>query len=256
MRRLLLALALLIPFTAHADPLFGKDMAGDIELPPPWGVGFDFFTMDQDYGIEDLSFRLDGVILPDPSQVSVKNEIQHFDFKADVWLFPFLNVFALVGHVQNDTVVDLSGAEIIGGGQLPLVIPFDSDGTVLGVGGTLVYGTPNWFTSLTGAYTDVDLSGDFDSSTRSISLQPRVGLIRGGWVFWTGAMYLDIEEKHQGIVDIPGIGSLPFSVTLANQDEWNAAVGTRYFFSPRASLSLELGFGSRDHTLFNYNFRF
>ncbi len=256
MRRILLALILLLPVSAAADPIWGKDMLGDNEFPPPWGVGFDFFTMDQDYAIEELSFSLPGVILPDPSQVNVGNEVQHFDIKGDVWLFPFLNVFGVLGHVENDTLVDLSGAEIIGGGSIPLKIPFSSDGTVLGLGATLVYGTPNWFASLTGTYTDVDLSGDFDSSTKSKTLQPRLGLIRGGWAFWVGGMYLDIEEKHSGIVSIPGLGSVPFSVTLGAGDDWNTAVGTRYFFSPRSSLSLELGFGGRDHTLFNYNFRF
>jgi hypothetical protein len=69
-------------------------------------------------------------------------------------------------------------------------------------------------------------------------------------------MYLDIEEKHSGSIVLPGLGSIPFSVVLESKDEWNQAVGVSHRFSDRASLSFELGFGDRDHTLFNYTIRF
>ena len=58
MRKLLIALALLVPVSATAESAlpFMKDMAGDRDLPRPWGIGFDFFTMDQDYRINELEF--------------------------------------------------------------------------------------------------------------------------------------------------------------------------------------------------------
>lgn len=261
MHRLLLALALLLPLGANAESSlpFKKDLAGDRELPPPWGIGFDFFTMDQDYGIDALRFTLPGVILPDPSDVAVTNEVQHFDFKADVWLLPFLNVFALVGHVESDTVVDLSKAEIIG---LPISLgnlAIKTDGTVLGGGLTLAFGGDNWFGSLTTTYTDTDLGGDFDSSAETWTVQPRVGLIRGQWLVWLGGMYLDVEETHSGTIFLPGLeqlGPVEFDVVLSTQDEWNTAVGVSHHFSKRSSLSFEVGFGDRTHTLFNFNYRF
>ena len=39
-------------------------------------------------------------------------------------------------------------------------------------------------------------------------------------------------------------------------DAWNYAVGLGHVFSPQATLYLELGFGDRDHTLFNFTYRF
>jgi hypothetical protein len=258
MRGLILVLAVLLPLSSSADSAlpFMKDLAGDTELPRPWGIGIDFYTMDQDYDIQDLQFILPGISIGDPSQIKVTNEVQHFDIQADAWLLPFLNVFGIIGRVNIDTLVDFSQAEITG---LPFnlgTLPVSFDGTVYGLGFTLVYGTENWFTSVTTTFTDTSTSGDLESSVESLSIQPRVGLLRGSWRFWAGGMYLDTDEKHSGIFELPFIGPVPFSVDLATRDNWNYTGGVGYVFSDRANLSLELGFGSRTHTLFNFNVRF
>jgi hypothetical protein len=260
MRALILLLTLMLPLSCWADSAlpFMKDLAGDAELPRPWGIGLDFFTMDQDYDIKSLDFALPGVIVGDPSQIDVTNKVQHFDIKGDVWLLPFLNVFGIVGRVDVDTVVDLSDAGITGlppGISLP---PIDVlfDGTVYGLGFTLVYGTENWFTSLTSTWTSTSTSGDFNSTVDSFTTQPRIGLIRNGWRFWVGGMYLDTDEKHTGVFDLAFIGPIPFAVELTTKDRWNYTAGVGYVFSDRADLSFEYGFGNRTHTLFNMNYRF
>ena len=258
MRILILVLAVLLPISSLADSAlpFMKDLAGDTELPRPWGISLDFYTMDQDYDIKDLQFVLPGLSLGDPSQVDVTNEVVHFDLQADVWLLPFLNVFGLIGKVDTDTVVDLSNVDIIG---LPFPlnsIPVSFDGTVYGLGFTLVYGTENWFASATTTFTKTETSGTLDSSVDSLSIQPRIGLIKTNWRFWLGGMYLDVDEKHSGVFELPVIGDVPFAVELATRDSWNYAVGAGYVFSDRANLSFEYGFGNREHTLFNFNFRF
>jgi long-subunit fatty acid transport protein len=69
-------------------------------------------------------------------------------------------------------------------------------------------------------------------------------------------MYLKTDETHSGDFELPYIGPVPFKVELETQDHWNYAVGAGYDFNKRANLSLELGFGSRTHTLFNFNVRF
>jgi len=258
MRSLVILLALLLPLSSSADSTlpFLKDLAGDTELPRPWGIGIDFYTMDQDYDIQDLQFIIPGVSLGDPSQIKVTNDVVHFDIQADAWLLPFLNVFAVVGHVNIDTMVDFSQAEIVG---LPFALgtlPVSFSGLVYGGGFTLAYGNENWFTSVTTSYTKTDTSGDLDSSVKSLSVQPRIGLLRNDWRFWVGGMYLDTDETHSGMFELPYLGAVPFSVELATKDNWNYTVGTGYVFNDRANLSLEVGFGSRTHTLFNFNVRF
>ncbi len=260
MHRLILTLVLaaFMPMASQADSSlpFLKHLAGDNQLPRAWGIGLDYYTMDQDYMVESLKFELPGVSLGDPSLIDVTNSIDYYDFKADVWLFPFLNLFGTVGKVDGDTLVDLSNVPIVG---LPFplgVLPVSYDGTVYGVGFTLVYGAENWFTSATTTWTRSDLKGDFKSSVDSLSIQPRVGFIRGSWLGWVGAMYLDIDENHKGNFNLPIIGPVPFEVGLASADKWNFALGTAYFFSDQANMTIEFGFGKRDYTLVNVNYRF
>ena len=260
MRRLILLLAALIPLSSAADSSlpFMKDLAGDRDLPRPWGIGFDFYTMDQDYDIKSLSFELPGVSIGDPSQIDVTNEVRHYDLKADAWILPFLNVFGLVGRVNIDTLVDFSQADIQGlpGGVSLPPIPVSFNGTVWGGGFTLAYGTEKWFTSVTTVWTKTSTSGDLDSKVTSTVVQPRIGLLRSGWRFWVGGMYLDTDEKHSGIFDLPVLGPVPFEVELESSDNWNYTVGAGYELSDRVNLSLEAGFGDRQHSLFNFNVRF
>lgn len=258
MRGLIILLAAIFPLSSLADSAlpFMKDLAGDTELPRPWGIGIDFFTMDQDYDIIDLQFSLPGVVVGDPSQIKVTNKVMHFDLKADVWLFPFMNVFGVVGKVDIDTDVDFSQAEISG---LPFslgTLPVSFDGTVYGLGFTLVYGTENWFTAVTTTYTETNTSGSLKSSVESVSVQPRIGLLRENWRFWVGGMYLETDEKHSGIFELPVIGDVPFAVELQTKDNWNYTGGVGYVFSDRANLNFEVGFGNRSHTLFTFNVRF
>ena len=258
MRSLILLLAALIPLSSMADSglPFMKDLAGDRELPRPWGIGVDFYTMDQNYDIKSLTFALPGVSLGDPSQIKVTNEVQHFDFQGDAWILPFLNVFGVVGKVQIDTVVDFSQVEITG---LPISLgklPVSFDGTVYGGGFTLAYGAEKWFTSVTTTFTKTNTSGDLDSTVKSTSVQPRIGLLKDSWRFWVGGMYLKTDEKHSGSFDLPYLGPVPFAVELETRDKWNYVVGVGYAFTDRAALRLEYGFGARNHTLFNFHVRF
>lgn len=259
MRSLLLTLALLMPLSVTAEsrlPFLKDKVPDDVELPRPWGIGLDFYTMDQTYDIDYLQFDLPGVSLDDPSLLDVTNDVQHFDLKIDAWLLPFLNVFAVIGHLESETVIDLSKAPVQG---LPFPLgklPVNTDGTVVGLGFTLAYGNDNWFTSLTGTRTETDLSGNFDSSVDSTTLQPRIGLVRGPWQYWVGGLYIDTEESHTGTVQLPVLGAVPFDVVLGNSADWNTALGVRHAFSEHADVTFEVGFGDRDHTLFNFTYRF
>lgn len=263
MRQLLLALLLLLPLTTTAEesgsgPLFMKHLVDEGNFFEPWGVGVDYFTMDQDYSIQSLEFDIPGIGDIDPSLVQVSNKLQHYDVKLDVWLTPFLNVFGLLGQVDADTLVDLSNVPIPG---LPFqlgTLPVSYDGTVYGLGVNFIYGTDRWFAALNNTWTNTSLNGDFDSSVKSFTIQPRLGLIVNKWTMWVGGMWLDTTEKHSGTIDlpVPGWPPVPFAVELETSEQWNYAVGVGHVFSPKATIFLEYGFGDRTHTLFNFTYRF
>jgi hypothetical protein len=263
MHRFLIALLLLTPLAAPAQessggPLFMKDMLQGREFFETWGVGADYFTMKQDYKIQSLQFELPGVGIDDPSLIGVTNELDHYDVKFDVWVTPFLNVFGLLGQVDAKTYVDLSKVPVSG---LPVslgTLPVAYDGTVYGAGFSLLYGTDRWFAALTNTWTDASLSGDFDSSVKTFSAQPRLGVVFNRSTVWLGAMYLDTEESHAGTIGlpIPGIPPVPFSVELESMEAWNYTVGIGHVFSPKALFTIEVGFGDRNHTLANFTYRF
>jgi len=245
---------------SNSGPLFMKDMLGGKEFFDPWGVGIDFFTMKQDYAIKSLSFDLPGLEVDDFSLIDVSNEVQNYDLKLDVWITPFLNVFALAGRVDADTMVNLSAIPIDAAGNNLGTQIVSYDGTVYGGGFNLMYGGEHWFVALNNTWTGTKLSGNFDSSVSAYTAQPRIGLIKDKWTVYLGGMYLDTSEKHSGTIELafPGTAPIPvpFSVELESLDHWNYTVGVIHVFSPRAHLLLELGFGDRDHTLFNFTYRF
>jgi len=260
MKRMALGMGLLalLAGSAHADSVlpFGKSWAEGHKLPKPYGVGFDLFTMNQDYRIKSLQFDLPGAIA-DPNLIRVSNALNHVDIKADAWIFPFLNVFGVVGKVHARTPVSLGAVTIpnVPAGVLnELVIRYS--GEVYGGGVTLAYGGEHWFTSVTGTYADTSLSGDFSSSVVSKSWQPRIGLVQGDWAIWAGGIFLDVQEDHAGTIQLPILGGVPFAVELENSDRNSAAFGVKYTMADSLDVSLEIGDASRKTTLMNLTWRF
>ena len=232
---------------------FWKGLAKDRELPPPWGISLDFFAMDQPYIIDQLSFDAPGIVLASTDAIKVDNEITYFDVNVDAWLLPFLNVFAVLGTLDGETLVDLSGLGL----PIPLTtITVNYDGLVYGGGATLAAGGKTWFVSLTSTFTKTNLSGDFSSKVKSFTLQPRVGYHSPRFEAFAGAMRLDAEESHQGAIEIPFLGFIDFEVVLAEKEAWNANAGLKYNVSRHWSLLGEGGFGDRKTWLATLNYRF
>ena len=287
-KHILVAVLLLAPFSAHADALFGNDMAGDAKLPRTWGVGIDYFAMDQPYSLDSLNIvdtvdaggfsvpiDLQAILVPDPSILPIENDIRHNDIKLDVWLLPFLNVFGIYGRIDGETQIDLG---VLG---LPLppqtnTLTVDYDGDVFGGGIVLAVGGERWFASVTGTFTDTNLSGDFNSSVEATTVQPRVGLRFGDHTeFWIGGYILDAEEKHSGVIDLDlgllatqpipiGGGQtvfldgqdVAFDVDLSQGKDSNVSFGTHMMFNDAWEATIEIGTGSRATALANITYRF
>jgi len=264
--RYLLALpALMLPCWAQADALFGNDLAGDRKLPRTWGIGADYFNMTQPYQLDSLSLALPPLeaLIPDPSVLPIDNEIRHTDFKVDVWVTPFLNVFGIYGRIDGETTIDLG---VLG---LPLppatnALTIDYDGNVKGGGIVLAVGGDRWFASVTGTFIETSLSGDFDSTVEATTIQPRLGLRFGDHTeFWVGGYILDAEEKHSGtisldlgpFVPIPA-DNVDFAVELSQQEDFNLSFGTHMMLSEAWEATIEVGAGDRRTVLGNFTYRF
>lgn len=265
--RLALALALLFatPVTSQADSLFGKDWAAGADMPRAFGIGVDYFNMDQAYVLDRLTFVAPpGAPFPpsvDPSLVRADNDIRNVDLKVDVWLFPFLNVFGVYGQVDGKTDVDLAGLNL---GLPPGADRFNInyDGNVYGGGVVLAVGGDRWFGSVTATFTDTDLSGDFQSSVSATTIQPRIGIRAVENIeVWLGGYFIDAEETHTGTIDLDlgfGLPIIPidFATELSQESDFNASVGMHMGLDNGWEATVEVGGGDRTTALGNITYRF
>lgn len=265
---ILVVAVLLLPLSVQADALWGNDMAGDAKLPRTWGIGIDYFSMDQPYQLDSLSFSPPVLPITDPGALPISNDIRHTDLKFDVWLFPFMNVFGIYGRISGDTNIDLS---VLG---LPLPpatnsLVVDYDGDVFGGGITLAVGGEHWFASITGTVTDTDLGGDFNSTVDAVTIQPRIGARFGDHTeFWIGGYFIDAEEKHNGTIalDLGPLIPLPpplmspvdldFAVDLSQAEDFNLSFGTHMMLNDAWETTIEVGVGDRSTVLANVTYRF
>jgi hypothetical protein len=248
-----LSLALFASPSVAGGPPFAADLAGGKELPLPWGIGFTYYDLSQDYAIDRLALGIPGFDNLPLDRLEIDNEISSYTLKFDVWLLPFLNAFGIVGQIDGETDVDFR--------PLPLPIPLSQveieyDGDVYGGGITLAGGGEVWFVSATTIFTETSLDGDFESAVQSLVVMPRVGLYNRLGSVWVGAMYLETEENHRGVVDLPFLGPVPFEVDLVQEDDWNTLVGAQAHLGEHWDLELEAGFGDRETLSGTVTFRF
>src|SRR5688572_5837461 len=100
---------------SHRRLPFLGDLARDrgIELPLPFGVGAVYYFVSRDITVSDLRLGRDGATptsIGEYTQVAAKSRVNNLNVKLDVWVLPFLNVYAIAGYVWNetDTTFDLT----------------------------------------------------------------------------------------------------------------------------------------------------
>ena len=257
-KNLVVLTVLLVPLSVHADALFGNSLAGDRKLPRMMGIGIDYFDMSQPYEFDGTPTIVPPLPIDDFSVIGIDNEIEHSDLKFDIWIAPFLNVFAIYGNIDGRTNVDLSST-----GLPAPPITVDYEGDVYGAGITLAGGGERWFASLTATFTETDLSGDLDSSVDTTTIQPRLGIRFGDHTeFWIGGYSIDAEESHTGVVELNlgpllgGVQTLDVAVDLKQEEDFNWSVGGHMMMSDAWEATVEVGAGDRQTVLANVTYRF
>ena len=248
----LLAVAAAASPAAAGLPLLAEHVDAS-RLPPPYGIGITVYGQAQPYALDQLSISLPGFAIPATDSISIDNSLREQDAKFDFWLFPFLNLFGLVGHLEGATSVDLTHV------PLPVslgTVDIDYHGTVYGAGATLAAGSDRWFGSLTTIYTNTDLKGDFDSTAKAFVVTPKFGLTSPRGSAWIGAMYQRTDEHHRGDITLPFLGSVGFDVKLRQKNAWNGVLGMESALTDHWHLELEGGVGSRMSASVGLTYRF
>lgn len=249
------------------------------QLPLPFGVGVNYYRERQPFAIGDLQIALPG---GDPISISDFATLEQvittqsaLTARIDAWLFPFLNVYGILGYTDGQmegTVglpdIKLGPITIIPAQDLPLEIGYR--GPTFGGGVTLGGGVPlneqktlTLFVVADGNYTITDLEFTderlfTDTQVEAFVFSSRVGLraklsqlLHGG--LWVGTMYQNVSEF---LIGRSADQSFAFLVVQKPLEPWNFLVGGRLEIGRNFDLIVEGGIGTRESILGGVTFRF
>lgn len=268
MKYLQVFMVALLGVATTTDVQAGLPIGGDearargLELPLPFGISWYHMDQEQPFKVNDLQVTAFGSPVPGVMIKDLENSDVSDNLRLDAWLFPFLDVYALLGKTDSKTTgTAVVPAGAFGPGSPAQMIPFAQKyhGDTLGLGITLVYGYQNLFASLDMNHTETDIDISSDDAKATV-FNPRVGWNgqRGGFKgsLWLGAMYQDLKQTLEVNTTFNGI---PVTAVVEQEaaEPLNYVVGGRWNIDPRFQITLEWGFGEqRDHWLANAGYRF
>jgi hypothetical protein len=221
------------------------------ELPLTFGTGAILTYLDgREIEVTDVRVGLDGnsQSVSDYATLGSTSTVFNANFRFDTWVLPFLNVYALVGYVHNDSATRIH-VQIPRPGPLPGNMEFDTevdtslDGTVGGVGMTLAAGYKSFFMVADFNYNRADLGFD-DRFTA------KIGSIRAGWQgkvngrglqTWLGAGNWNTAATAKGHVDLEDGRRLTFEADQRPATNWMYDLGVNFMPTPHWQLFGDFG---------------
>ncbi len=280
-------------------PIWGDKVAErGIKLPLPFGLGLNYAFVDQPIEISRVAVGVNDSEMVDLSNLiefdDVNSKVHALNLRADLWLLPFLNVYAMGNYaIQAET-------------QVSIAQPFSFDvtatqpGVGAGFGGTLAGGAWGFFGTVDINWTWNKME-KLDDPVGTRLITPRVGKNLGKlggieFIVWGGAMQQQIESKTQGQIHLNELGSdaeggkfqddlvnwyegLPpsrqalvrglvgrldgdgdpvirYDLHKAVKHPWNLLVGTEIGLTEAWRLRGEFGFINRTQLILGINYRF
>ena len=261
-------------------PFFGRELAEKgYALPLPIGVTVLINNTLQPQEISNAAVALGkGDFVPPPG--TELRELPYVNFtgveadslstqvKLDAWLFPFLNVYGIVGYFRSD--VDLVvEADLDQAFPPPICGPLQPCGTVsqpfkaeasgysYGAGFSAAYGAEPWFGAINFTYVYND-GRNGDDRIVSQSAGARTGrywnisesLLLSAYV---GADYLDVDQIVNGTTRLPGAFpdgedlNVRYRVDQNNTDKWSGLVGMTFGLKRGIGVIAEAAFGEDSH---------
>ena len=222
-----------------------------IELPLPFGAGFVYYHLSRDIAISDVRVGRNGATptsVGEVAQLSSDSNVDNLNFKLDAWILPFVNVYAIVGHVWNssDTEIRVSLPPLLPGGptrQHQLVVPTRIEGSVGGVGLTLAGGYGPYFLIYDANLAQADLG--FDDRFKAV-----VTSARGGWNgkagshplrLWASVTDWNTFATATGTVSDPDGGSLAFEVDQGPAYRYTYGGGAHFGVAPWLEAAVDAG---------------
>lgn len=279
-------------------PFFGEDIRKrGYELPDPYGIGFNYMNMHQNINVDRIEFsdlKLPPLFpgmspIPIPGNMftikvgKTREKSKTENARLDAWLFPFMNVYGIVGHTRGSSVstVSVCTAGVCPGALQNLDFTLKFKGTTYGAGTTLAYGYHNWFGTLDFNYTRTNFN-ILDGNTTAYTFTPRIGYrftVPGFAKYsipvshaslWVGSMYQDVTQDFRGsLSNLHMPANLVQLVNMVNKDNqgrfrvkqhlqspWNILVGGQYELTRNFNVTTEVGFEKRNSVMVGGEFRF
>ncbi|HEX6398107.1 MAG TPA: hypothetical protein VFZ95_11830 [Steroidobacteraceae bacterium] len=233
-------------------PLMAEEArARGYELPLTYGGGLILTYLDgREIEVTDVRVGLDGSqnSVSDYATLGSNSTVFNANFRFDTWILPFMNVYAMVGYVHNDSATRIH-VRIPRPGPIPGDMEFDTqvdtslDGTVGGVGMTLAGGYKSWFVVADFNYNRAELGFD-DRFTATI------GSVRTGWQgkihgrglqTWVGVGNWDTAATAKGHVDLDDGRRLTFEADQRPATNWMYEIGVNFMPTPHWQLFADFG---------------
>jgi len=220
-------------------PIWGDEArARGYSIPLPFGVNVSYMNMRQNINVDSISLtglKVGGMPIPDDMfNIGIGDTRQRSEtenLRLDMWVFPFLNVYGILGHTKGSSVSNISvdadpsnyapgtilhpnrdhiiaqavHAGYESGALQDLDFKLNFEGTTYGAGVTLAGGYGNWFTILDTNYTQTSFD-ILDGKISALTVSPRVGYrfeFQGldgpsHLSLWVGSMYQDVQQEFKG----------------------------------------------------------
>ncbi|WP_318407141.1 TonB-dependent receptor [Photobacterium leiognathi] len=239
------------------------------ELPKPIGFNLSYMALEQNIDVNSIDLKGLPIWIPEldmqAEQGSQTSEV--LTLRADMWLFPFLNLYVLGGKMTgtSETAVNVHN-KFLGDYRIDN-FKLDLDGYLYGGGGVLAGGYKQIFGLVDISYTETELTV-IDGSISAWVISPRLGydFYQQGLPLrvWGGAMYQNVEQSLSG--KLSDLNLPPFIENIAKNGTfhieqqlstpWNPILGMQYQINPNLYLLAEAGFGDRTSLFTSIDFRF
>ncbi|MEN8157137.1 MAG: hypothetical protein ABFS10_09305 [Bacteroidota bacterium] len=194
-------------------PLLGeKAYEKGFDLPKPVGLMLNYFWASQDVVISEIAVGFEGAVeggvleeipLTDISEIIEFEEVHavanSITVRPDVWIFPFLNLYGIVGKTFATTSVKLSS-------PVQMASVAELDGFSYGMGTTGAFGLGKYFLVLDGNWVWTKMS-NFEDPVQSRVFSQRLGRAfhigdkpESNVAFWVGGMRLKMGNITQGTI--------------------------------------------------------
>jgi len=278
-------------------PIWGrKAIERGFDLPRPFGIGLNAVWIDQNIDIENLQLSTDSdPLVPINAFQFGSNSASAYSetIRADLWVFPFLNLYGIAGPGQANTSVEVTS-------PVAFTSSVDQTASTYGVGITGAIGIKRNFLSVDANWTWSDLE-KLDDPVRIRILGLRYGRavkLPGNkkMAFWLGAMNQKVELETRGsiafseavppefwsqienIQSTPWYAALPpaqkavidqlvtritnskdtvinYGIDKSLADPWNMLGGVQFFLGKSWEFRAEAGFIGRTSVLAGFSYR-